>query len=302
MFNEPLSVPVNLRPTPTDIISSEIIEINGLLTYRNGSLTFEYRTMSIGMGKSAVNSVRLGLQDLREMELKKQFLQWTISIRPKEMVLLEGVPGVASHSLDLAVERKHREDAERLVSLVQLEHSELRLNAITTESAEESPCIPEPAPEPAPVPSAETGNRKLNGPSTGDENDRRAVAENLRRMTDTWLNGRPRDLSQFLHERIVMPYPDFSGKVEGRDPLVASYVMFTENAPIIRYSEYDRQIDVIDDTAITTAIFEMIYELEGVRRFSRGREMWVFARHGDDWRAVWRGMLEFEDREMEKEE
>lgn len=299
MFNEPLSVPVSMKPTTTDIISSEIIQINGLLTYRNGSLTLEYRTMSIGMEKSVVNSVRFGLQDLQGVELKKQLLQWTIALRPREMIMLEGVPGVASHSLDLAVERKHREDAERLISLVQLEHSELRLDAITAGPDSEDPCIP--APEPASVSSAENGNRRLNGPSTGDEHDRRVVAETLRKMNDTWLGGRPRDLAEFLHERIVMPYPDFSGKVEGRDPLVASYVMFTENAPIIRYSEYDRQIDVVDDTAVTTAIFEMIYELEGVRRFSTGREMWVFARQGDGWRAVWRGMLEFQDREMEKE-
>jgi hypothetical protein len=54
-------------------------------------------------------------------------------------------------------------------------------------------------------------------------------------------------------------------------------------------------VQVIGDTAVVTYRFDMIYEREKKREHSTGRDLWVFAQHGDQWLAVWRTMLDVVD-------
>jgi len=95
-----------------------------------------------------------------------------------------------------------------------------------------------------------------------------------------------------LHPEITTAFPGFKGSIRGRDALVASFVEFCNNARVIEYEESDENIDVIEDCAIATFRFKMLYERATYREASTGRDLWVFRKQGDRWIAVWRTMME----------
>jgi ketosteroid isomerase-like protein len=122
--------------------------------------------------------------------------------------------------------------------------------------------------------------------------DTTEIAETLRRIDDAWLARTPRALVEFFDENIVMALPGFSGRVEGRDAIIAGFVDFCDNARVLRYERSEPQLDTVDDTCIATYTFEMEYEREGSRYLSSGRDLWVLRREKDGWKAVWRTMLD----------
>jgi hypothetical protein len=126
--------------------------------------------------------------------------------------------------------------------------------------------------------------------------DKDAVAAALEEINRAWLEGRPKDLAPRVHPAVVMAPPGFAGRVEGRDAFVAGFVDFCENADLREYAESGHQVDVTGDTAVATYTFEMVYERSGATCRSTGRDLWVFARQGDAWRAVWRTMLDLAER------
>jgi len=123
---------------------------------------------------------------------------------------------------------------------------------------------------------------------------RAAVSAAMQRINRTWLDRRPGDLGPLLHPDITMVVPGFAGRVEGRETLVAGFVDFIDNATVHEYREADHQVDVIDDTAVVSFTYEMVYERAGERSRATGRDLWVFARRGEggEWIAVWRTMLD----------
>lgn len=124
---------------------------------------------------------------------------------------------------------------------------------------------------------------------------RDAVDDVLRRINRAWLEGRPHDLAPLFHPHVVMVFPGFVGRVEGRDALVAGFVDFCENARVHAFEERDHQIDVVAGAAVASFAFTMVYERDGQRYRSTGRDLWILAREGDAWLATWRTMLEVTD-------
>jgi hypothetical protein len=74
--------------------------------------------------------------------------------------------------------------------------------------------------------------------------------------------------------------------------LVASVIDFCHNATVHEYRESDHQADIIGATAVASFTYEMVYERSGKRNRATARDLWVFARKGADWIAVWRTMLD----------
>jgi hypothetical protein len=122
--------------------------------------------------------------------------------------------------------------------------------------------------------------------------DREAVLDALQRINLTWLEGRPRDIAPLIHAEIVMVFPGFAGRAEGRDAMVAGFIDFCDNAVLHEYGESGHQLDVTGDTAVASYAFEMVYERGGVRSRATGRDLWVFTRQGESWLAVWRALLD----------
>jgi uncharacterized protein (TIGR02246 family) len=123
----------------------------------------------------------------------------------------------------------------------------------------------------------------------------------LRHINQAWLEGRPRDLTPLLHPDIVMILPGFAGRLQGREQMVSGFVDFCANAKVHAFEEEEQQVDVIGQTAVATVAFAMLYEREGQRFRSTGRDVWVFTREGGEWLAIWRTMLDLTDEPAEPE-
>lgn len=124
-----------------------------------------------------------------------------------------------------------------------------------------------------------------------DDSKRDGVAAAMRRINETWLDGRVEDLTPMLHPEIVMVFPGFTARSQGRKEFLAGFQDFRRNATIHDFSEHDYQIDVAGDTAVINFGYEMVYERTGRRYHASGRDLWVFQRQGGGWVAVWRTMV-----------
>jgi ketosteroid isomerase-like protein len=117
------------------------------------------------------------------------------------------------------------------------------------------------------------------------------VSRTLSSINQAWLEGRPRDLEQYLDPNIVVLIPGGT-RVKGRNLLVQSFVHMCENARVHGFEESDRQVDVFGETAVASFAFTMVYEREGKKYRSTGRDLWVFSRGDGGWKAVFRTMLD----------
>ncbi len=119
-----------------------------------------------------------------------------------------------------------------------------------------------------------------------------SVSAAMQRINRAWLDRRPDDLVPLLHPEMTLVFPGFAGRVEGRESIVAGFADFCGNATIREYREANHQAHVIGDTAVVSFTYEMVYERSGQRSRATGRDLWVFARQGGEWIAVWRTMLD----------
>ena len=109
-----------------------------------------------------------------------------------------------------------------------------------------------------------------------DESKGADVAKAMRQINQAWVNGQIQDLAPMVHPEIVMVFPGFAGRVQGRETLLAGFADFCQNATIHEFREYGHQVDVVGDTAVV--IFEYGHGLyrSGARYRSTGRDLWVF--------------------------
>jgi hypothetical protein len=121
------------------------------------------------------------------------------------------------------------------------------------------------------------------------------VGEAMRRINRVWLDGQVEGLTPMVHPEIVMTFPGFTGRIQGRDEFLAGFRDFCESAAIHEFRDYDHQTDVVADTAVATFRYEMVYERAGERYRATGRDFWVFQNQGGAWVAVWRTMLDMEE-------
>jgi ketosteroid isomerase-like protein len=128
-----------------------------------------------------------------------------------------------------------------------------------------------------------------------DESKRGDAATTMRQINRAWIDGQVEDLAALVHPEIVMVFPGFTGRIQGREQFLAGFREFRQNATIQEFREHDNQVDVVGDTAVVTFRYEMLYQRSGQRYHSTGRDVWVFRREGPAWIAVWRTMLDMEE-------
>jgi hypothetical protein len=128
-----------------------------------------------------------------------------------------------------------------------------------------------------------------------DESERENAAAAMRLINQAWLDGKVEDLAPMVHPEVVMVFPDFSGKIQGREDFLSGFRDFHQNASIREFREHDHDIDVAGDTAVVTFRYDMVYERSAKRYRSTGRDLWVFQKQGRAWIAVWRAMLDMEE-------
>jgi ketosteroid isomerase-like protein len=128
-------------------------------------------------------------------------------------------------------------------------------------------------------------------PTSGQE----AVKTVLQTINRVWLNGQVEALAPMLDPNIVMVFPNFAGRIEGREQFLAGFRDFCENATVHEFHDHDYQTDLIGDTAVVTFRYDMLYERAAERYRASGRDLWVFRGQHNEWIAVWRTMLEVQE-------
>ena len=130
-----------------------------------------------------------------------------------------------------------------------------------------------------------------------DESRREDAAAAMRQINQVWLDGRVADLAPLVHPEIVTVFPNFAGRIQGREDFLAGFRDFRQNATIQEFREHDHHVDVAGDTAVVTFRYDMVYERSAKLYHSTGRDLWVFQKQGGGWIAVWRAMLDMEENE-----
>ena len=125
-----------------------------------------------------------------------------------------------------------------------------------------------------------------------DESRREDAATAMRQINQAWLSGQIEDVAPMVHPEIVMVFPDFAGRIQGREDFLAGFRDFRQNATLQEFREHDHQVDVAGDTAVVTFRYDMVYERSKKRYRATGRDLWVFQKQGESWIAVWRTMLD----------
>jgi len=130
----------------------------------------------------------------------------------------------------------------------------------------------------------------------GQESEYEAVEATMRRINRFWLDGDVEALGPIVHPEIVMVLPGFTGRMQGREEFLAGFRDFCQNAQIHQFQDHDYEIDVAGDTAVVTFRYEMVYERAGERYRATGRDLWVFQKQDNGWIAIWRAMLDVEEK------
>jgi ketosteroid isomerase-like protein len=132
----------------------------------------------------------------------------------------------------------------------------------------------------------------------GPAQDRREAWGVVRSIFRSWRDGRPGDMQPLLHADMVMVFPGNGERAEGADAVMAGFIAFCAEAVAERVEAHDRQLDVVGHTAVASYAYAMTY-VRGGRRFrASGRDQWVLEKAQGAWLAVWRTMLELEEREL----
>ncbi len=121
--------------------------------------------------------------------------------------------------------------------------------------------------------------------------------EIVRKINQLWLNGHVKEIGQYLHPGIIIVHPGFSGRSEGAEMVLASFAEYVKSAATTAFSASDFQEDVFENTAVVSYRFETTYEIQGITYDGSGRDLWVFEKGGDGWKALWRTMSGVEETE-----
>ncbi len=119
-----------------------------------------------------------------------------------------------------------------------------------------------------------------------------AVLKALEQINRAWLDGRPDAMLPWIHPRIALALPGFTGRIHGAEAFLDGFKDFCKHARVDAFEASEHLVDIVESTAVASFRFEMIYEREGSRFRATGRDFWVFQLDQGKWLAVWRTMLE----------
>lgn len=129
--------------------------------------------------------------------------------------------------------------------------------------------------------------------------DQKELSAALDLIIRAGMNGQTDGLAAILDDQVIMVFPGFGRRVQGRDAMIGGFKDFAASAEVHEHQETDEQIDIISEAAVISYRFELIYTRDDVIYHSSGRDLWVFHKTEGGWKAVWRTMLEMEEQPVE---
>lgn len=115
----PPTVPVTVDVSLAEVVQG-LFEIGGLLSYRDRAVVFEYQTRGLPWQPSEVTTVRMPLDELQEVELRRRMVDAAIVVRPRRLAALKDVPGARQGEVVFKVKMENRDRATDYVSHVRL--------------------------------------------------------------------------------------------------------------------------------------------------------------------------------------
>jgi ketosteroid isomerase-like protein len=91
-------------------------------------------------------------------------------------------------------------------------------------------------------------------------------------------------------EDMVFTLPGFSGRLDGREAIVASYREFMERVTLTSYREEPLAVHVWGDTAVASYRWDMAWLAGGVPNHETGHDVFAFRHTNGAWLAIWRTM------------
>jgi uncharacterized protein (TIGR02246 family) len=121
--------------------------------------------------------------------------------------------------------------------------------------------------------------------------DRDTIGRLVEEINAAWVTGQPERLAAYFHEDMVIVSPRFQERVEGRDACVASYGELVGSARIHHYHATEPHVHVVGDAAVATYRYAITYAVDTTDFQEAGWDVWVFARVGAAWQAIWRTIV-----------
>ncbi|MGK7371566.1 MAG: hypothetical protein ACNS64_15250 [Candidatus Halalkalibacterium sp. M3_1C_030] len=111
-------------------INSGFQQAEGLLKLGKDQLEleFEVKDAILGVIKSGVKEAEIPFSDLKSINFKKGWFSTKIILEGNSMKAFRDLPGTELATCTLKVKRKHRDDAESLISKARLKLSEYKLD------------------------------------------------------------------------------------------------------------------------------------------------------------------------------
>jgi uncharacterized protein (TIGR02246 family) len=121
--------------------------------------------------------------------------------------------------------------------------------------------------------------------------DQEEIWQAIHDVNAAWTSGHPERVGALFHDDVVMVGPGLSGRVEGREAMIQTFVDYCHQVKTHTFEELDRVVDVFGNSAVATYRFFVRYEIEGAVHEEFGQEIVVFARREGRWGAVWRTQI-----------
>jgi hypothetical protein len=97
-------------------------------------LEFEVKDAILGIIKSGVRDVVIPFSNLKSIKFEKGWFSAKIILEGVSMKVFDEVPGTELATCTLKVKRKHREEAENLISYARMQFSEYKLDKLNENS------------------------------------------------------------------------------------------------------------------------------------------------------------------------
>ncbi len=126
-YNHSKAVPFKINE-----ISGGFQEAKGLLTVEEEGINLEYEVMDafFGIFKSGVRNTFISYGELSDITYKKGWIGAKIILEGNSMKVFDEVPGTDVATCTLKVKRKHRDEAQSVISRARVRHSEHRLKQL----------------------------------------------------------------------------------------------------------------------------------------------------------------------------
>src|ERR1700760_2583546 len=83
----------------------------------------------------------------------------------------------------------------------------------------------------------------------------------VRESNRAWISGSLHELSDFFDEQAVLIKPGMTGRIDGREAIVATYASYNQHCRTQSFEEREHEVAVFGDLAFVTYRYEIRYQV-----------------------------------------